>query len=72
MHQFSPTHQMPWRKAKRSAEGNDACVEIARTDHGIIVRDSKNPDGPLLHINQAAWQTLAHRIKRDRAALPPA
>jgi hypothetical protein len=60
----------------RSAEGNDACVEIARTNHGIHVRDSKNADGPILHLNQAAWQALAHRIKQGdclcfRAGRPP-
>jgi hypothetical protein len=34
-----------WRKA--SASGFSGCVELAPFN-GILVRDSKNPDGPVL------------------------
>jgi hypothetical protein len=36
-----------WRKAAAStANGN--CVELARTEGGVAIRDSKDPGGPVL------------------------
>ncbi|NUP73121.1 MAG: DUF397 domain-containing protein [Sinomonas sp.] len=48
---------LAWRKASAST-GNGQCVELARTADGVAVRDSKNPDGPVLHFTRgeiAAW-----------------
>lgn len=36
-----------WRKSTRS-QNNGACLEVARVGDAIGVRDSKNPDGPVL------------------------
>jgi hypothetical protein len=36
-----------WLKAQASG-GNGACVEIASTIDKIAMRDSKDPDGPIL------------------------
>jgi hypothetical protein len=36
-----------WRKSSHSG-GNGACVELAHTG---AVRDSKNPDGPILRVD---------------------
>lgn len=36
-----------WRKSSFSGANSD-CVELARTPHATIVRDSKNPGGPVL------------------------
>lgn len=36
-----------WRKSTRS-QNNGACVEVARVANAIGLRDSKNPDGPVL------------------------
>ncbi|MFY1674087.1 DUF397 domain-containing protein [Plantactinospora sp. WMMB334] len=36
-----------WRKSTRS-QNNGACLEVARVGDVIGVRDSKNPDGPVL------------------------
>jgi hypothetical protein len=40
---------LAWLKAQRST-GNGQCVEIASTTDGnrIVIRDSKDPDGPIL------------------------
>jgi hypothetical protein len=43
-----------WRKSSRSGAGND-CVEIANHGDGVLVRDSKNPDGCVVRIDPAAW-----------------
>lgn len=36
-----------WRKSTYS-EAHGHCVELAAVDGGFAVRDSKNPDGPVL------------------------
>lgn len=36
-----------WRKSSFSGTNSD-CVELATTPHTTAVRDSKNPDGPIL------------------------
>jgi len=46
-----------WIKASASANGGE-CVEMQRTDDVIVVRNSKDPDGPTLHYTPAefaAW-----------------
>lgn len=36
-----------WRKSIKT-QNNGACVEVARVGEIVGVRDSKNPDGPIL------------------------
>nr|WP_026423132.1 DUF397 domain-containing protein [Actinokineospora inagensis] len=43
-----------WRKSSRSGT-NANCVEVAQTAATTAVRDSKNPDGPLLAFPVAAF-----------------
>jgi hypothetical protein len=47
-----------WRKSSRSAGGGDQdnCVELAYVDSLAGVRDSKNPNGPMLTFPQAVLQ----------------
>jgi Domain of unknown function (DUF397) len=44
-----------WRVPARS-NGHSACVEAGQGQHVIGVRDSKNPDGPVLKFTPAAWR----------------
>jgi hypothetical protein len=60
----SVPHGLRWRKASHSAEGNDACVEIARTTHRTLVRDSKHPNGDVLAFTPAVWASFLDRVKR--------
>jgi hypothetical protein len=43
-----------WIKAGRS-ESSGQCVEMRRHAGAIEVRDSKNPDGPILRYTPAEW-----------------
>lgn len=49
-----------WRKSSRSS-GTGQCVELSR--HGLV-RDSKNPSGPVLAADVAA---LVSAVKSARA-----
>lgn len=53
-----------WRKSSYSANGGN-CVEVASNLPGIVVvRDSKDPDGPNLALTEQAWSAFIERIKR--------
>lgn len=46
-----------WRKA-RSSTANGACVEIASAAGRVAIRDSKNPDGPILVCTPAEFSAF--------------
>ncbi|GDY32055.1 DUF397 domain-containing protein [Gandjariella thermophila] len=46
------TTQIRWRKPRHST-GTNSCVEVAGTLDQI--RDSKNPDGPILRVDVAEF-----------------
>jgi len=45
-----------WRKSSRSESGN--CVEVAFADDQVLVRDSKDPGGPVLSFSRAEWDAF--------------
>ena len=54
-----------WRKAKRSLSNGGECVELADVAGAagasvVAVRDSKDPDGPVLLLTRAALRTAVH------------
>ena len=56
---------LTWRKASASA-GNGACVEVAAVPGGVLVRDSKDPEGLRLTVGAAAWRELLDDIRKGR------
>jgi hypothetical protein len=55
--------ELRWFKSTRSA-GNGACVEVAFTVAGeVAVRDSKDPDGPMLRFGGEAWQSFVDSVR---------
>lgn len=62
--------RLRWRKAKRSAS-NGSCVEMADAGETIAVRDSKFPDGAVLHFTRPeieAWLNGAKKGEFDDLA----
>jgi hypothetical protein len=56
-----PSGQLGWRKAV--ASGGGGCVEVALVAGGVAVRDSKDPDGPVLHYTDLEWRAFLHGAK---------
>jgi hypothetical protein len=52
--------KVQWRKSSRTGGGgaDSNCVEMAFVGAAAAVRDSKNPDGPMLVLPVAAWATF--------------
>ncbi|MFG2020903.1 DUF397 domain-containing protein [Actinomadura geliboluensis] len=46
-----------WRKSTYTTSNGGNCVELAAVTGAIAVRDSKDPDGPVLLLTRAALRT---------------
>lgn len=53
---------LEWRKAKRSV-GNGACVEVAAGLGHISIRDSKDPEGPVLSYSTETFRSFLYAAK---------
>lgn len=51
-----------WRKSSASADSH-ACVEIARREPFVLVRDSVDKSGPVVELTSAQWRGLLDRIR---------
>ncbi len=52
-----------WRKSSRSGGNGGNCVEVARNLPVVAVRDSKDPGGPVLTVEPAAWTAFTDTLK---------
>lgn len=53
-----------WRRSSYSNSNGGECVEISDDFPGLIpVRDSKNPTGPALVVQAAAWSGFVASLK---------
>ncbi|MFV2112876.1 DUF397 domain-containing protein [Micromonospora sp. LOL_025] len=60
------TTQYAWRRSSRSDDGN--CVEVA-VDDAVLIRDSKNPDGPVLRFAPRRWRSFISAIRASESVL---
>jgi hypothetical protein len=52
-----------WHKSTRSGSYSENCVEVAFVGGAIIVRDSRNPDGPQLVFTPKEWDAFVDGAK---------
>jgi hypothetical protein len=58
-----------WRKSTRSGSGAQ-CVELDLRPTTAALRDSKNPDGPILTFSAPAWHRFLAAAKNDELTRP--
>ncbi|CNE84613.1 Domain of uncharacterised function (DUF397) [Mycobacterium tuberculosis] len=51
-----------WQKSSHSADEGE-CVEVAASQMGVLARDSKDPDGPVLGFGADAWAAFLDTVK---------
>jgi hypothetical protein len=54
-----------WRVSSHS-QGQGQCVEVASAAKTIMVRDSKNRQGSMLHFTRDNWRTFTESVKQAR------
>jgi len=52
-----------WRKASRSHDDGDQCVEVASFAKVVAIRDSKDPDGSKVTMSRADFCRLIDVLK---------
>ena len=57
--------EVAWRKSSFSGVQTD-CVEVARPADRMAVRDSKNPDGPILTLGRPAFVAFLSSVGAPR------
>ncbi|MFE7541470.1 DUF397 domain-containing protein [Streptomyces platensis] len=49
---------LAWFKSSYSSDEGGDCLEVSACPSAIHIRDSKNPDGPILTLSAAAWSAF--------------
>jgi hypothetical protein len=54
-----------WRTSSYSGGNGGECVQVAATPSAgrVLVRDSKDPDGPVLALKSADWRRFTDHFK---------
>jgi hypothetical protein len=50
-----------WRKSTYCSNGD--CVEVAVLDEEVVVRNSKNRHGPILHFTPIEWEAFLSGVR---------
>jgi hypothetical protein len=60
-----PAPVLKWFKSSYSGGNATECVEAAFVPSGVLIRDSKAVDGPLLTVPDPAWQAFTRALRRN-------
>jgi hypothetical protein len=52
-----------WRKSSYSGGQGGNCIEVAENDQRVLVRDTKDSQGPTLRFTADAWKAFAKQLK---------
>lgn len=56
--------ELTWRRATRSNTNGGNCVEVATRPDTVMVRDSKDPEGPVLAVDPDDWRRFVAHLRR--------
>jgi uncharacterized protein DUF397 len=56
--------EVAFRRSSQCDTYGDACVEVAVGDV-VLVRDSKNPDGPVLSFDASEWSAFLAGVRSN-------
>ncbi|WP_236246751.1 DUF397 domain-containing protein [Streptomyces sp. CC210A] len=63
---------MHWIKSSHSGDDGGDCVEIASGVPGLVpVRDSKDPDGPVLAFERDTWASFVGAVRGGELTTQP-
>ena len=57
-----------WHKSTKSDAGSNCLEWAAASDGGIGIRDSKDKDGPVLHVSITAWRNFVEGVRTGEIA----
>jgi Domain of unknown function (DUF397) len=52
-----------WRKPTYSGTSGNNCVEVAKSDSTVLVRDTTDRDGALLTVDATAWRQFTASLR---------
>ena len=58
---------MNWRRSSFSGSNSGNCTEVATVIGMVLVRDSRNRQGPVLRFTPDAWRRFSDRVKSSLA-----
>lgn len=53
--------ELIWRKSSYSGSDGGQCVELASVENAVAIRDSKDPNGPILVISRTVLRDAISR-----------
>jgi hypothetical protein len=59
-----------WRKSSSSGGDAGQCVEVAFAEDGVLVRHSRNPNGPVLLFTRSEWKAFLEGAGNGEFDLP--
>lgn len=60
-----------WHHSTSSQGSDQTCVDVAVRDAQVLVRDSKDPAGPVLRFRFLEWQVFLRGVRAGEFELPP-
>ena len=55
--------EVGWRTSSYSGTNGD-CIEVVPAPPGVLVRDSKDPEGPTLAVSTPSWRVFLGTVTR--------
>ncbi len=52
-----------WRTSNYSGNNGGACIEVADAPGAVLIRDTKDREGPVLAVGVEAWRRFAAKVK---------